>query len=308
MKADTSRQWKEFLSGYHRVHFYTVDPGAHALAVELVPLVDQLGRLSGWYAEGWSAAHNRVSLSANRLESELAIGDTLFLGSQTNFERTKGLLRRSLAAGVVTVFLFDHWKNYAEHFAGGALPDIVVVSDEIARRQFLAAVGEHAAARVRVLPHPGIDAAAQRVSACNIAVQPDMVALLLDPTEFSDGLGYDWRSTLEAAIAVAAVQPGTRLLVKPHPRQNIRAVEAAIQGIRNGGYPAQVYEGETERLIAAAREVWGMTTTALNIALASGKPIRSFQIGRNEAGARMSNPHIEPFAVVSMEEPAAGGS
>jgi len=44
-----------------------------------------------------------------------------------------------------------------------------------------------------------------------------------------------------------------------------------------------------------------MTTVALNIALAVGKPIRSLQIGRNEAGARASSPHIEPFALVSSE-------
>jgi hypothetical protein len=228
------------------------------------------------------------------------------LGSQTNFERTRELLRRSSAAGVVTIFLFDHWKNYAEHFAGGPLPDVVVVPDEIGHGQLLSAVGEHAASRVRVLPHPGIDAAAERVSAYDIAVQPDMVALLLDPTELSDGLGYDWRSSLEAAVVAADALPGARLSIKPHPRQNIDVVEAAIQGLRGESHTAEIYRGETERLIAAAREVWGMTTTALNVALASGKPIRSFQIGRNEAGARMSNPHIEPFAIVRLGEPVAG--
>jgi hypothetical protein len=306
MKSETVRQWKELLSGYHRIHFYTVDPGAHALAAELVPLADMLGRLSGWYAEGWSAARNADCRPASHLESKLGAGDTLVLGSQTNFERTRALLRRSSAVGVVTIFLFDHWKNYAEHFAGGPLPDVVVVSDEIARNQLLSAIGAHAASRVRMLPHPGIDAAAERVAAHDIAVQPDMVALLLDPTELSDGLGYDWRSSLEAAVVAAAALPGTRLLIKPHPRQNVEEVEAAIERLRDRGHTAQIYEAETERLIATAWEVWGMTTTALNVALASGKPIRSFQIGRNEAGARMSNPHIEPFAIIRLEESVAG--
>jgi hypothetical protein len=303
---DTVRQWKAFLSDYHRIHFYTVDPGAHALAVELVPLVDLLGRLSGWYTEGWSAARSRDSQPASRLKFKLGIGDTLILGSQTNFERSKALLRQSCAAGVTTIFLFDHWKNYAEHFGDGPLPDVVVVSDDIARGQFLLAVGEHAASRVKVLPHPGIDAAAERVAACGIAVQPRIVAFLLDPTELSDGLGYDWRSSLDAAVMRAAALPGTRLLVKRHPRQKVEDVEAEIRSIRSEGDAVQIYEGETERLIATAGEVWGMTTTALNVALASGKPIRSFQIGRNETGARMSNPHIEPFAIIRMEEEVAG--
>lgn len=305
MRNESARQWQEFLAAYHRVYVYTVDPGAHALAVEIVPLLDRLGLLSGWYSEGWSAARNPAGLPASRLETELGIGDTLILGSQTNFERTREVLRRSITAGVTTIFLFDHWKNYAEHFGDGPLPDVVVVSDEIARGQFLSAVGEQAAPRVKVLPHPGIEAAAERVKACNVAVQPETIALLLDPTEQADGLGYDWHSSLEAALAVAAARPGTRLLVKPHPRQDVDAVKAAI-GNAGGVKRAELYEGETEQLIAAAGEVWGMTTTALNVALASGKPIRSFQIGRNETGARMSNPHIEPFAITDRTEQAAG--
>ena len=40
-----------------------------------------------------------------------------------------------------------------------------------------------------------------------------------------------------------------------------------------------------------------MTTVALNIALAVGKTIRSFQSGRNAAGERASNAYIEPYRV-----------
>ena len=57
MRPESSRLWREFLSGYERIHFYTVDPGAHAIAVELIPLARDLGLLSGWFTEGWSAAH-----------------------------------------------------------------------------------------------------------------------------------------------------------------------------------------------------------------------------------------------------------
>jgi hypothetical protein len=194
--------------------------------------------------------------------------------------------------------VFDHWKNYAEHFGGQPLPDVIVLPDEIGREHFLAAVGSHAAPHLRVLPHPGIDAATQRVAALDAPVRKGTIALLLDPTEAPDGLGYDWRGTLASALAAAEARAASLLLVKPHPRQNIDMVRDEIAVLGRNRMATELYGGETESLIAIAEEVWGMTTSALNVALAVGRPIRSFQVGRNAKGERASNPHIEPFAIV----------
>jgi hypothetical protein len=298
MRSESSRLWREFFSGYERLHFYTADPGAHAIAVELIPLARDLGLLSGWFAEGWSAAHAAGARPALELNSALGAGGTLLLGSQTDYRRTQSVLRAAATAGTTTIFVFDHWKNYAEHFGDGPLPDIIVMPDTIAREQFLEAVGAHAAPRLRILPHPGIEAAAERVISCQAKVQPGLIALLLDPTEAADGLGYDWRGALASAFAATSARSGARLLVKPHPRQDIDAVKSEIALLDSDHGVAELYAGETDRLIATADEVWGMTTSALNVALAVGKPIRSFQVGRNARGERASNPHIEPFAVV----------
>lgn len=297
MRPESARLWREFLSGYERIHFYTVDPGAHAIAVELVPLARDLGLLSGWFADGWSAAHTGECRSALELDSALDTGATLFLSSQTDYRRTQLILRAAARAGATSIFAFDHWKNYAEHFGENPLPDIIVVPDTIAREQILAAIGQRVAPRLRILPHPGIDAAAQRVAACEAEVQPGLIALLLEPTETVDGLGYDWRGTLASALAAAGARRGARLMVKPHPRQDIDAIKAEVARLDGDHGVAEVYAGETDRLIATAAEVWGMTTSALNVALAVGKPIRSFQIGRNAKGERASNPHIEPFVI-----------
>lgn len=298
MRPESERLWREFLGRYERIHFYTVDPGAHAIVVELVPLARNLGVLSGWFAEGWSAAHASECRPALELNSALDAGGTLFLSSQTDYRRTQLILRAAATAGATSIFAFDHWKNYAEHFGDSPLPDIIVVPDTIAREQILAALGPRVAPHLRILPHPGIDAAAQRVASCGVRIQPGLIALLLEPTETADGLGYDWRGTLASACAAAGAQPSARLLVKPHPRQNIAAVKAEVARLDGDHSVAEVYTGETDRLIAMAAEVWGMTTSALNVALAVGKPIRSFQIGRNANGERASNPHIEPFVIV----------
>lgn len=297
MRRESTRLWREFLSGHERIHVYTADPGAHAIAVELVPLARDLGRLSGWFAEGWSANRNTECRPASGLPSALQAGGTLLLGSQTDYARTKLLLEAARAAGATTVFVFDHWKNYAEHF-DDYLPDVIVVPDMIAQEQLLAAIGSRAAPHLKVLPHPGIDAAAERVAALDTEVRQGTIALLLDPTELRDGLGYDWRGSLASALAVVEAGPATRLLVKPHPRQNIEMVKDEIATLNSKRGAAELYFGETESLIAIAEEVWGMTTSALNVALAVGRPIRSFQVGRNAKGERASNPHIEPFAIV----------
>jgi hypothetical protein len=298
MRPESARLWRKFLSGYERIHFYTVDPGAHAIVVELVPLARDLGVLSGWFADGWSAAHTSECRPALELNAALGAGGTLFLSSQTDYRRTRLILQAAATADATSIFAFDHWKNYAEHFGENPLPDIVVVPDTIAREQILAAIGPRVAPRLRILPHPGIDAAAQRVASCEAKVQPGLIALLLEPTETADGLGYDWRGTLASALATAAARPGVRLMVKPHPRQDIDAVKDEVMRLDRNHRVAEVYAGETDRLIATAGEVWGMTTSALNVALAVGKPIRSFQIGRNANGERASNPHIEPFVIV----------
>jgi hypothetical protein len=298
MKTESVRLWREFLTSHDLIHVYTVDPGAHAIAFELVPLMADLGRLSGWFAEGWSTARNPECRPAAELTTKLGAGSTLLLGSQTDFKCTQRVLRHAMESGATTIFVFDHWKNYAEHFGGGSLPNIIVVPDAAARDQLVAAVGERAVQRVRILPHPGIEAAAERVAAYGDTVRPNMVALLLDPTELADGLGYDWKSSLKAALDTARARPGLRLMVKPHPRQDADTVKLALATLDKANDVADLYTDETERLIAGSEQVWGMTTTALNVALATGKQIRSFQIGRNSAGARASNPHIEPFAIV----------
>src|ERR1700688_3197940 len=118
MRGESAKLWTDFLEQFEGVHVYTGDPGAHAIAVELVPLIAGLDLFAGWFAEGWSARERPECRSAAELTAALDIGTTLILGSQTDFGRTQGLLRTASAAGARTIFVFDHWKNFAEHFAG----------------------------------------------------------------------------------------------------------------------------------------------------------------------------------------------
>jgi hypothetical protein len=297
MRPSSAGQWGELIAKYPRLHVYTVDPGAHAVACELVPLLKNMDRFAGWYADGWSAMQETETRPAADLLSALLVGDAVVIGSQTNFANTQTLLRNASAAGATTIFVFDHWKNYAEHFGSGPLADIIVVPDEIGAKSVASVLGEKVQPRIRILPHLSIEAEADRIAASGVAAESGTVALLLDPTEKSDGLGYDWRTVVAAALDQKAECSVRRILVKPHPRQDVDAVARELAVRHPLRVTAEIFDGKTGDLIALASQVWGMTTVALNVALALGKPIRSFQCGRNEAGARMSNPHIEPYLV-----------
>jgi hypothetical protein len=297
MRAESARLWSTFLRNRSDIHIYTVDPGAHAIALELVPLVERMGLLAGWFAEGWSARQGAGCRPATDLGRVLGSGQTLIVGSQTDFDRTQSVLRAARGSDAHTIFVFDHWKNFAQHFGNGPLPDSIVVPDEIGERLLVAELGEGITSSVHVLPHLALEAAADRVRSYATASNGN-IAVLLDPTEAADDLGYDWRTTLGAMADLAATRAGARVLVKPHPRQDADEVARELDGWRARGVAFELFHGDAERLIAASDEIWGMTTIALNVALAAGKPIRSLQIGRNAKGRSASNPHIEPYALI----------
>ena len=287
MRPLSATAWREALAPFAKVHLYTVDPGAHAVAVELWPLLRQTGQAGSWIAEGWSADRAKNARPFAAIAQVARPGDLLLSGSQIGFARTRESFALARVAGAATGFVFDHWKNYREHFEAAALPDLIVVPDPLGHRLLLEALGPAAGPLAIILPLLSLEAAVDRVRNFGGA-EPGLIALLLDPTEPAHGLGYDWRSVLAAAAAEAR---GARLLVKPHPRQDAAVIGAAVASL--GG--VSLYDGDTEELIARAEQVWGMTTIALITALQAGKTIRSFQIGRNELGRIASNAYIEPF-------------
>ncbi len=69
-----------------------------------------------------------------------------------------------------------------------------------------------------------------------------------------------------------------------------RSVAEFLASLHVPSVRASLYSGDIEPLLARAEEVWGMTTIALNVALAAGKTVRSFQPHRTLAGVEASNP------------------
>ena len=297
LKPDTVAQWSGFFRTYSRVIMYTADPGACALAELFQPMLHALGNDGGWYVEGWSAQRHPELQGGRELLLALEPSTALLLGSQISYARTHEILELAKAQQVCSIFVFDHWKNYADHFRADLLPDTIVVPDALSRQTLLSAIGVQHAYRVVELPHVGLEAATMRILSYSER-DPGTIALLLDPTVASDGLGYSWQTVLDRLSGLLeCYAPHAKIQIKPHPRQNPTEVIACMKSLAMLPDRFQLVDTNTERLIAAADEVWGMTTIALVAAYYAGKRIRSIQPGRNAAGRAASNHFIEPFLV-----------
>lgn len=297
LSLNTRLLWHNFLRQFPKINLFTVDPGAYAVAEILKPMIIDIGNYGGWFAEGWSAMFNSELRGMRELLNELTADQALIIGSQVCYTQTHELIRLAKQKRAYSIFVFDHWKNYGQHFCPDLMPDKIIVPDLKGKYDLLSSIGKNYSERVDVLPHVSIEAGATRIKKMKCR-KPGTIAFLLDPTVQSDDLGYDWQSVLLLLPSVVErYAPNSKILIKPHPRQNHHEIINFIQLLKTEKNNYNITELDTEILIACVDEVWGMTTIALITALKADKQIRSIQIGRNLKGIAASNYLIEPFLV-----------
>jgi hypothetical protein len=128
---------------------------------------------------------------------------------------------------------------------------------------------------------------------------PSTAAFFLDPYPSGGDYGYD----VPAVIAFLADwlpvhRPSIRVLIKMHPRQAKPFLVDDFAQWQANNILFELVDEPFEELVARSEEVWGMTSVVLLIALAAGRPIISFQPGRNRAGEYESNLHLERHVVL----------
>jgi hypothetical protein len=240
-------------------------------------------------------------------------GSALWIGARMDFARTREIVAGCLNSGVRSVFLFDHWKHYTEHFLNpktreAVIPDHILVPDELAKKALAAAWEAEPAladklptAKVAVFGHPAVEAACSEIAELE-ARRPEhssgQAVLFLDPCPPGGDFGY----TVFEVIAFLARwlpenRPGVRVLVKPHPRQSPALTDKDFAAWKVAGVNFGLTSLPVAELIAHSGEVYGMTSIALIIAAKAGKTVVSFQPGRNRAGELESNPHLERFVI-----------
>src|ERR1700748_1470294 len=104
MRPPSAAQWREALAPWKSVHLYTTDPGAHAIAVALWPLLRETGQAGSWIAEGWSAPRAEGAQPFRAILERVRPGDLLLSGSQTDFARTRESFAAARTAGGSSAF------------------------------------------------------------------------------------------------------------------------------------------------------------------------------------------------------------
>lgn len=299
-----------------RVNLVCADPGATDLLRRIEPELQRIIPETEIYAEGW-ALKNIESLTVNPFSLKAitahGLGSTLWIGARMDFARTREIIAGCQESGVRTIFLFDHWKHYTEHFLDPKtyetiIPDHILVPDELAEKALAAAwkaepelAAKLPSADIKVFGHPAIEASCREIAEIG-SRQPastgNQAVLFLDPCPPGGNIGYTVFDVIEfLAHWLPENRPGVRVLVKPHPRQSPALTDKDFVSWDAAGIGYELSYLPVSELIAGCREVYGMTSITLIIASKAGKPVVSFQPGRNHAGKLESNPHLERFVI-----------
>ncbi|QQG36323.1 MAG: hypothetical protein HYS17_00585 [Micavibrio aeruginosavorus] len=330
-------EWRQkiaaLVSDYSKIHVYAVDPGAVASLQPFYEEAQKLGIAGDWFAEGWAADHAESHYKTMaQMEATLgyAVGrEAVLMGQQVNFEQAYARLKFFREQHYQTIFISDHWKDIATLFRPHAteqplLPHRFLVPDQEAyelQRSTLPTIGlteQQIDSCIEVFLHTGVARSLDKIDQITDAhvdklrkrygISGRSVIMLLDNVDRKGTalLGFGWQNCLDLAIAYKdEYEPGTKFLVKPHPRQDMREIEAYIRNMPPRTDIEIVTEMEGEPFIKLCDEVWGMTTVLLVIARHAGKPIRAFMAERTGMGALDSNAHIEPYAILGWGDFAA---
>lgn len=323
----------DLFSNFDNALFYCVDPGAYAMFEEIILKINAyLPCKATLYCDGWSRNHAKFLFKPIEdlefdLESLSHQKTLLVLGSQMNFSKTQFWIRTASIKSIKTLFIFDHWKNYTNHFVDSkdmtiTFPDYIFVPDILAKDKLIEAFKQlspiHESELMQktiVSNHFSIEKSCNTIRSMTEASKLEfrlklsenlkkMIVLLLEPDVLDPVCypGYNTESILryikDYLHSTECNQNNLRIIVKPHPRQSSIEIEALLTHIWKKDFDWYLSQDEkTEALIAVADEVWGVTTVALIIADLLGKPIKSFQVNRNHHGKKQSNDYLEPYLI-----------
>lgn len=250
------------------------DPGAARVLLAGMPELRRRGHellltAAGPALEIWRAAGEGVG--AEVLEVAAVVTGTSF---HADFDGA--LWRRARDAGRPSAAIVDGWTNLERRFATGH-PDLVL----------LAGPAELPGIRTLVIGQPHLEQAAgvlRRARAGRPANPTPVVAFFSEPVDGDypgdSSPGYDQHSVFSAVAA--ALPPGCRLVVQPHPREDGDSWAGADRA------------HSTAALLAEADLVVGMTSAVLLEAALAGIPTLAVQPGRT----RRLNPVLEDIATI----------
>ncbi len=270
-----------------------------------------------WILDGWAKSSNKnidfVELRQfeNQYHATANKEICLLMGSQRTYEATHKVIDHCREKGIYSIFVFDHWGNYAKHFRLTDhlhLPDKICVPDETAKSSLVSALNPylddktHISKNIVIVGHPAIEESVRKIQ--NIseeekteirsrlnAANKRIFLFLTEPIE--EDFGYDSNGVPNLGYTEYSIityffnnyaRDDVKVVIRPHPRQNtdkICEMLAEKVGVSKADYVV-TDRFSLEEMIAVCDEVFGITTLALITAAKAGKKIKSLQVGRRE--------------------------
>lgn len=304
------------------VYFYAVDPGAVAV---MEPLLEATPAMvsSGYLCEGYALKKLPHDLTIDALLATKPKNRTVVVfGSQHEYSRTVSLMHKAKQQGFKTVFIFDHWGNYQNHFLMDGefvIPDKILVIDEL-MLQRLVGLGLPLES-IAVVGHPAIETKLNQIQLLtqaevthyrqklNVNANEKLLMLALEPlADFQMQqkvfLGYDEYTVVSLLIESLAhlAVPNIQLRIRLHPRitENKKLENIMIKTDQQISVAFDQSDLLDWQVIAAADIVLGMTSAFLITAMLGGKQCLSIQPNRSaEAKARV----IESLEAIVITDP-----
>lgn len=319
---------------FNRVYFYCVDPGAFNIMFPVYKAMENKEINIIWVLDGWCKKNKDISFVEwkdfiNNYKRENGSGSCLILGSQMNNNQTHDAIQFCKDKGIFSVFVFDHWTNYLFHFWDDYksqlyLPDKIFIMDETAKDSLVSELYPWLQTKdfinnIEIVGHPSIEKNVLSIQGMSDekladirssigAQNKNVVLFLLEPIEDDFGfdaegnpaLGYTEYSVLRYFFNSLPDSNNTKIIIKPHPRQDLAKIRDFLSNDTNNRKADFVFmeDADIESLIAVSDEVVGITTVALITALKAGKKIKSIQVGRNKEGHKLSNEYFERNLIV----------
>jgi hypothetical protein len=298
------------------LYLRAVDPGAFSAMVPLWRAAVDGGIAVHWVAEGVAAKQLRerkIKFHPNldRVLARASRSDTILFGARMDWTENIRGIKAATAKGLSVHFLFDHWCFYRENFLLNGhliLPNGFIFAIDAYEKRLLIQNGI-ASKKIRVVGHPAIAETDARVRTDlrRIKESPRRVLFFSEPIAQDFGLdktgcpvlGYDEKDALRLLMeTLASVYPDKyEILVKAHPREDVKSLMAPLKRRINGVRLRIVANGDPIKMIRAAKFVFGITTVLLLHAMRMGKVTGSMQPRRTMRGRENSNVHLERIRI-----------
>lgn len=205
---------------------------------------------------------------------------------RSDFERE--VWRAARPRGVPSLAVIDSWGNFGGRLGDGAAaaPTAVGVVDAWCRDEFLRS--GLAGPRIYIVGNAHLETVGERIAAARrTRSENEMRAILFASHPVVDdwggvaGIGFDEFTVADALIAALADKKPVRLIVKPHPRDDVAGWRAWRERSNPpGNVRVELGESASERWLAEVDGVVSMFSTVLIEAATAHIPALSLQPGR----------------------------